>query len=68
MKDCRKGFYAYDDIEAIKAMAMFIRKYGKKELLKTMDRLHEKYEFDKIQEVLGNELCEGLKILESNRG
>lgn len=68
MKDCRKGFYSYDDIEAIKAMAMFIRKYGKKELLKTMDRLHEKYEFDKIQEVLGNDLCEGLKILESNRG
>ena len=62
--ECKKGFYEYDDVNAIKAMSLFIRKYGKKELLKTLDRLHKEYEFEKIQEVLGNDLGEGLKILE----
>ena len=61
---CKKGFYGYDDVNAIKAMALFIRKYGKKELLKTMDRLHKEYNFEKIQEVLGNDLEEGFRILE----
>ena len=49
-------------------MALFTRRYGKKELLKTMDRLHREYEFEKIQEILGNDLEEGLKILEKHRG
>ena len=62
--DCRKGFYGYDDVNAVKAMALFARKHGKKELLKTMDRLRKEYEFEKTQEVLGNDLEEGLKILE----
>ena len=66
-KECRKGFYAYDDINAVKAMAVFIRKYGKKELLKTMDKLHKEHDFEKIQEVLGNDLEEGLKILEETK-
>jgi hypothetical protein len=61
---CRNGFYEYDDVNAIKAMALFIRKYGKKDLLKTMDHLHKEYKFEKIQEILGNDLEEGLKILE----
>ena len=60
---CRKGFYEYDDVNAVKAMALFIRKYGKKELLKTMDKLHKERNFEKIQEVLGNDLDEALKIL-----
>lgn len=61
---CRKGFYEYDDVNAIKAMGLFIRKYGKAELLKTMDRLHKEHDFEKIQEVLGNDIEEGLRILE----
>ena len=64
---CRKGFYAYDDINAIKAMALFIRKYGKKELMAVLDRLHQQHDFQKIQEVLGNDLEEGLAILERTR-
>ena len=64
---CRKGFYEYDDVNAIKAMALFIRKYGKKELLKTMDHLQKEYKFEKIQDVLGNDLEEGFKILEKTR-
>ena len=64
---CRKGFYEYDDINAIKAMGLFIRKYGKAELLKTMDQLHKEHDFEKIQEVLGNDLDEGLAILEKTR-
>ena len=67
MTDCRKGFYAYDDINAIKAMALFIRKHGKKELAAVLDRLHQQYQFEKIQEVLGEGLEQGLAILEQNR-
>ena len=67
MESCRKGFYAYDDVNAIKAMAVFIRKYGKKDLLKSLDRLHSQHDFEKIQEVLGNDLAEALQILEQTR-
>lgn len=67
LKECRKGFYGYNDVNAIKAMALFIRKYGKKELLKTMDQLHKEYDFEKIQEILGNDLEEGFGILEKTR-
>ena len=67
MTGCRKGFYAYDDINAIKAMALFIRKYGKKELAAVLDKLHRQYHFEKIQEVLGEDLEQGLAILEQNR-
>ena len=62
---CRKGFYEYDDVNAVKAMALFTRKYGKAELLKIMDQLHRERDFEKIQEVLGNDLEEGLRILEA---
>jgi hypothetical protein len=48
-------------------MALFIRKYGKKELAVVLDNLHKKYDFQKIQEILGVDLDEGLKILEENR-
>ena len=66
--DCTKGFYANgNEVNAIKAMALFINKYGKKDLLKTMDKLHEKYDFDKIQEILGYDLDEGLKKLENEK-
>ena len=48
-------------------MAMFIRKHGKKELATVLDNLHKKHDFQKIQEILGADLDEGLKILEENR-
>ena len=67
LPDCRKGFYENRDVNAVKAMALFIRKYGKKELAATMDRLHRKYDFQKIQEILGEDLEQGLRILEENR-
>lgn len=54
-------------MNAVKAMALFIHKYGKKELLKSMDRLHKEHDFEKIQEVLGNDLEEGFRILENTR-
>ena len=64
---CRKGFYAIGrDINAVKAMSLFIRKHGKKKLAAVLDKLHEQYDFQKIQEVLGCDLDEGLKILEKN--
>ena len=43
---------------------MFIRKHGKKAFLSVHNKLHEKYEFAKTQEILGQDMYEGLKILE----
>ena len=68
LADCRKGFYSLDkEVNAIKAMAIFIGQYGRKELCAALDRLHRQYDFQKIQEILGHDLEEGLKILESSR-
>lgn len=65
---CHKGFYENkEEINAIKAMSLFIHKYGKKELMRVLDNLHKKHEFEKIQEVVGYNIEEGLKILEQNR-
>ena len=64
---CRKGFYAEGDVNAIKAMALFIQKHGKTELAAVLDRLHRQYDFRKIQEILGENLEQGLAILEQNR-
>ncbi len=67
--DCKKGFYALGkDTNAIRVMALFIQKHGKKELLYVMDTLHSKKKFEKIQEVLGYDVEEGLKILEEWKG
>ena len=66
--DCQRGFYANgNDGNAVKALALFIRKYGKKELSTVMDNLHKKYDFQKIQEIIGYDKEEGLRILEDNR-
>ena len=64
---CSKGFYQPDNdgANACKAQAMFIRKYGKEKFFRTHDKLHEKYDFKKTQEILGTSVEEGLKILES---
>ena len=65
---CKKGFYSLGkDTNAIRAMALFIQKHGKKDLLKVMNTMHSKKKFEKIQEVLGEEIDEGLKILEEWR-
>ena len=65
---CRKGFYSLGkETNAIRAMALFIQNYGKEELLQVLDTLHSKKKFEKIQEVLGEDIDEGLKILEKQR-
>ena len=43
---------------------MFIRKYGKKEFVGTLNKMHQKYDFAKMQEILGNNPLNGLLILE----
>ena len=69
IETCEKGFYipSNDGANAAKAQSLFIRKYGKKEFLKVQTRLHEKYEFEKTQEMLGQDYKIALKILEENR-
>lgn len=64
---CQKGFYIpeNDGANVAKAQAMYIRKHGKKEFLKVHDRLHEKNDFLKTQEILGHDVYEGLSILEN---
>ena len=49
-------------------MALFIQRHNKKELLRVMDTLHSKKKFEKIQEVLGYDVEEGMKILEKWSG
>ena len=68
LETCEKGFYtpANDGANAARAQAMYIRKHGKKEFLKAHDRLHEKYDFVKTQEILGQDWQEGLRILEES--
>lgn len=68
LEDCDIGFYVStnDGAIAAKAQAMYIRKHGKKEFLKVHDRLHKKYAFEKTQEILGQDMYQGLKFLEEN--
>ena len=68
LESCEKGFYipSNDGANAAKAQSLYIRKHGKKEFLKVHDRLHQKYDFSKTQEILGQDCREGLRILEEN--
>ena len=68
IESCTKGFYTpeCDGANAAKAQALYIRKYSKKEFLKLQERLHAKYKFSKTQEILGQDIFEGLRILEEN--
>ena len=68
LEHCQIGFYIpeNDGANAAKAQALYVREYGKKEFLKVHDRLHEKYDFSKTQEILGQDMYEGLRILEEN--
>ena len=69
LEECTKGFYTPENNGAApaKAQAMFIRKYGKKAFLEVLDRFHEKFDFAKTKEILGQDMYEGLKILENER-
>ena len=68
LETCEKGFYvpSNDGAQAAKAQALYIRGHGKKAFLKVHDRLHQKYDFARTQEILGQDYREGLKILEEN--
>ncbi len=66
LETCRKGFYIpeNDGAAAAKAQALYIRKYGKNEFMRMQNRFHERYQFSKTQEILGQDMYEGLKLLE----
>ena len=68
LETCEKGFFvpSNDGASAARAQSLYIRKYGKKEFLKVQTRLHEKYEFEKVQEIIGQDYKEALRILEEN--
>ncbi|WP_022778797.1 DUF3795 domain-containing protein [Butyrivibrio sp. AE3009] len=68
IETCNKGFFvpSNDGANAAKAQSLYIRKYGKKEFLKVQTRLHEKYDFQKTQEILGQDYQKAFEILEKN--
>ena len=68
LETCKKGFYtpSNDGANAARAQAMYIRNHGKQAFLKMHDRLHEKYDFSKAQEILGQDLQEALRILKES--
>lgn len=55
LEACTVGFYQPDNdgANAAKAQALFVRKYGKEALFVVHDRLHQRYDFSKTQEILG---------------
>lgn len=69
LENCKKGFYVEknDGANACKAQALFIKKYGTEEFLAVQDKLHKKYEFKKIQEILDDDVTKALKILIDTR-
>ena len=68
LETCEIGFFvpSNDGANAAKAQSLYIRKYGKKAFLRVQTRLHEKYDFQKTQEILGQDCKEALRILEEN--
>lgn len=70
LETCKTGFYAdeNDGADDCKAQAMFLKIHGKDAYLQLQDRLHEKYEFQKIQEIMGHDPQTNLKILEETWG
>jgi len=65
VENCKKGFYAdgNDGANACKAQALFVKKYGIEAFLAVQDKLHLKYEFKKIQEILDDDVAKALKYL-----
>mgnify|MGYP004472902755 FL=1 len=68
LEKCEKGFYtpSNDGAAASKAQAIFIRRHRKEAHRKVLDNLHKKYKFQKMQEILGQSVEEGIRILEEN--
>ena len=67
IESCTKGFYSLGkDGNAAKAQCLFIKKHGKEAFFRVQDNLHKKFNFQKVQEVLGYEIEGALKILEEN--
>lgn len=66
LEGCRTGFYAdgNDGANACKAQAMFLKRRGREAFFRAHDRLNEKYDFQKTQVILGEDLQKGLQILE----
>ena len=69
LETCTVGFYTpeNDGAAACKAQALFIRKYGKEDFFRVHDKLHERYDFQKLQEILSKSVDNGLRILEECR-
>ena len=66
--NCHKGFYALDEeTNAVRDLVLFIQKYGKKEFMKVIDFMHQQKKFQKVQDVLGCDIDEGLRRLEDWR-
>lgn len=68
LENCETGFYKHgnDGAAACKAQAIFIHRHGKENFFKAHDNLHKKFSFKKTQEILGQSIEEGLKIMEEN--
>lgn len=66
LEDCTKGFYTPDNdgSNACKAQAIFVKRHGKDCFFAVHDKLHEKYDFKKTQEILGTSVEQGLELLE----
>ena len=69
LETCTVGFFTpeNDGASACKAQALFIRKYGKEDFFRVHDKLHERYDFQKLQENLSKSVDNGLRILEECR-
>lgn len=63
---CETGFYTpgNDGAAACKAQALFIRAHGKEAFFRVHDALHARYDFEKTQQILGQTVAGGLKLLE----
>lgn len=55
----------YAESIATIAQAVFLKKHGKEAFLQVQDALHKSYDFKKVQEILGENLEDAIKILES---
>lgn len=67
LEGCKTGFYAdgNDGAIACKAQALFIKRHGKETFLPVRERLEQKFDFQKIQEILGQEPEQAMAVLES---
>lgn len=66
LEGCETGFYTPDNdgAAACKAQALFLRTHGKEAFFRVQDALHTLYDFEKTQQLLGQSVAGGLKLLE----